>query len=141
MQVKAFIKAFIKASHEERMEFFKYIFKRTKEKFVNYWLGYVDVLRYYIYTGDKKKLYTFSIIAGRYGKGVWFSELNATDIPKLIETIKQGLMKPLQLYVDYGYGGTVYNEYVFNKRQTRLLLQQLEQTMAEEEIYYGDKTD
>lgn len=133
-----FLKAFIKATHKERVEFFKYVFQRVKERFIDYWLGYVSVNRNYIYkTNGEKQLKTFSIIAGKHGKGQWFSQLDANNIQTLIDTIRNGNTKYFNLHVSLGC--SAYQEYTFDKRQTKLLLQQLEQIVDEEEIYVEDQ--
>ena len=129
-----FLKAFVKASNKERREFFRYIFKRTKERFINYWFGYVSVYKQYIRDLDgKEKLHTFSIIVGKHGKGQWFSELDASKIQTLIDSIKSKNNKCFWLHLNLGCGA--YQEYLFDKYQTKLLLQQLEKIVNEEEIY------
>jgi len=126
------IKAFLKASWKDKVEFIQYIFNNLKERFINYWLGSVSVIGQDIHDGGVKKLYTYSIIAGQYGKGVWLSDLKGSGIFDVIEKVKEAQGKKFQLYLNYGYGA--YNEYVFNERLTRLLLDQLLE-LSKQEIY------
>jgi len=126
------IKAFLKASWKDRVEVIQYIFNNFKERFINYWFGRVSVHGQDIHDGGVKKLYTYSIIAGQYGRGVWFSDLKGSGLFNIIEKVKQSQGNRFQLHVDYGCGA--YNEYIFNKRLTRLLLDQLIE-LSKQEIY------
>lgn len=129
------IKLFLKLNWKEKCEVIQCLFNNYKERFIDYWLGNVSVIDQDIYDDGVKKLYTYSIIAGQYGKGVWFSDLKASDLPKVIEKVKESQGKKFNLYVSYGCG--VSNEYTFNKRLTRLLLNLLLE-LNKREIYIDE---
>lgn len=137
------IKIFLQAPCKSKIEIIKYFYTRLKERFIDYWLGTVSVIGQDIHCENnqkewEKKLYTFSIIAGQYGRGVWFSEIPASKISQIIEQLKEAQGKRFQLHIDYGCG--VFNEYTFNKRLTKLLLEQLEE-LSKQEIYYEESEE
>ena len=129
-----FIKAFVQASNKERIEFFRYVFKRIKERFIAYWLGDVSVFRHYISSHEfkKDKLYTISIAVSRFKKGVWFSDIDAKEIQNIINGIKNKPAKKFLLHQNMSCG---YLEYIFNSFQQKLLLNELEKILKEEDIY------
>lgn len=129
-----FIKAFVQASNKERIEFFRYVFKRIKERFIAYWLGDVSVFRHYISSPEfkKDKLYTISIVPSRFKKGAWFSDIDAKEIQNIINGIKNKPAKKFLLHQNMGCG---YLEYTFNSFQQKLLLNELEKILKEEDIY------
>lgn len=129
-----FIGAFLKASNKERLEFIQFIMKRAKQSFIDYWLGHVSVSRHHIVCIDETdKLYTISIIAGRFRRGAWFSNIDAKNIPDIYKSLKECKTKYFQLYLDMGVG--CYLDYNFNRFQQKLLLKELGTILEEEEIY------
>lgn len=136
MKIIKVIKIFLKATNKEKREIIKYFYKKEKQKFVNYFLGFVDVNKYYIDDIDgNTQLYKISIIAGKYGKGVWFSQISAEHIFDIIDKLKETNVSNVRfkLFVDYGCGA--YQNYIFNKYQQKCLLKELEKIMQTEKIY------
>jgi hypothetical protein len=130
-----FIKAFIKATHQERMDFFKWICKKARERFIDFWFGYVEVTRNYISTDEGEKLYTVSIIAGKHGKGQWFKPIDIASIKKILKHLNKN-KKYFDLCIDLGC--SAYQEYTFNKYQQKQLFKKLETMLSEEVIYIED---
>ncbi|WP_434577128.1 hypothetical protein [Thermoanaerobacterium thermosaccharolyticum] len=133
MKIVKIIGIFLKATGKEKREIIKYFYKKAKQRFVNYFLGFVDINKYYIDDIDgNTKLYKISIIAGKYGKGVCFSQISAEHINNIMNKLKEKKSK-LELTIDYGCG--TYQTYTFNKYQQKCLLKELEKIILTEKIY------
>jgi hypothetical protein len=134
MRIIKIIKIFLQASNKDKKEIIKYFYKKKKQKLIDYFFGFAVVNKYYI--DDLKgngALYRFSIIAGRFGKGVLFSQLSARRVNDIIDALKESKPK-LELTIEYGCGA--YQTYIFNRYQQKCLLKKLEEIVRTEKIYY-----
>ncbi|MBP2070865.1 hypothetical protein [Thermoanaerobacterium butyriciformans] len=75
------------------------------------------------------ELYKISIMAGRFGKGVLFSQLSARRINDIVNALKEKKTK-FELTIDYGCGA--YQTYIFNRYQQKCLLRELEEIIKTE---------
>jgi hypothetical protein len=137
MKIIKIIVIFLKASNKDKKEIIKYFYKKKKQKFIDYFFGFAVVNKYYI--DDLKgniALYRFSIMAGRFGKGVLFSQISAKRIKGIIDALKERKPK-LELTINYGCGA--YQTYIFNRYQQKCLLKELEEIVRTEKIYYENQ--
>lgn len=112
--------------------------KKLYNNLKDYWLGNVIITKDYIWDIDnKKKIYTFTIIAIKYKKG---HMLRKIDGKQAFNILKQAIQAQNQnaafdLYVTWDYG--LSQNYFFNKRETRLLINRLTE-LIKEDVYMGD---
>lgn len=109
---------------------------QIKQKFIDYWFGFLNVNKYYIYdTNMNKQLYEISILAGIRGKGVWFSGLLACQIFNIVDELRKAINSNKKFRLHVSYGIYSYLDCTFNKYQQKLLLKELEQIIRTEKIY------
>jgi hypothetical protein len=131
---------FIKAPLKDKKKLVSLIYNDKKESFIDYWFGYVEVRTQDIMVVDydektKNPLYEASIIVGRHGTAQWFSHLDLDVIKQIIEKAKACTSKYFNLHIDFG--GSMYQEYLFTKRQLKMLIPQLED-LVDKEWYKDD---
>lgn len=116
----------------------KRILKRFKKKFIDYWIGFVDVTPDMIYGSwpeGSNRLLSISIIACKHKKGSLISDMPATKIDSIIE--KLGKKKKLQITLYYGCNA--YQECILNKFQQKLLKNKLQELKDKWIIYIDDE--
>jgi hypothetical protein len=126
---------FMKAPLKDKKELISLIYNDKKERFIDYWFGYVEVKTQDIMVVDyddetKNPLYEASINVGRHGTAQWFSHLDLDVIKQIIEKTKNCTSKYFNLHIDFG--GSMYQEYIFTKRQLKMLIPQLEELLDKE---------
>lgn len=103
----------------------KYIVKKIKD----YWIGYVDVHTQDIFVCDDEnrsghnELYEISIIAGKHGRGQWFSHIGKNIVEQLVNDWEFSEKKEFELHLDLGCGA--YQRYTFSKKQKDMLIEKL----------------
>lgn len=113
----------------------KFTFDKLKQNFIDYWFGYVSIVKNYIHCEDGvQRLDSFAIIVGKHRVGQWFSDISPKNIQTLIDNIKNNKNKYFNLYLNLGC--SAYQDYKFNKYQQKLLLKELEK-LQQEKMYYG----
>lgn len=116
-------------------------FEYKKEKFHDYWVGYVSVYTNDIYVLDSNntsghdELYEVSILAGRKGDGQTFSGIGRELIQEIVEKWESSPKKRYHLHISLG--GGAYQEYTFSRKQKEMLIAQLK-PLLQKKWYSGN---
>lgn len=107
--------------------------RHRKQRIIDYWFGDVSVSKQYIYCQDGKRMvHTISVIPSRFRKATWYRDIDIDITNKLIAMLKD-CKKKLEFRLDYGCG--MYQQYMFNKHQQKILLKKLTELIQTEEFY------
>jgi hypothetical protein len=134
---------FIKAPMKDKISILRIIYKDKKERFINYWFGYVEVKTQGIMVVDfdketKNPLYEVSIVVGMHGRGQWFSHIDLDTIKQILEKTEGFNGKYFHLTIDLGSG--MSQDYLFTKRQIKMLIPKLEE-LLDKEWYEDDECE
>lgn len=117
-----------------------------KERFHDYWVGYVNVRTNTIScTNDKtgesqKKIYDITIHCGRNGTGQSFSHIKKDIAEELVKKWEFSDKKAFELHIDIDMGISAFQEYTFTRKQKDMLIEQLK-PLLEKEWYDGEEDD
>lgn len=133
------VKQFIESSTHDKLEVLSMLIKDNmsyhKQRWYDYWIGYVDVHEDTISICNDdgsmtEKIDCLSVSAGRKGDGQIFNNLTKPICEQLVRNWKGKTNKRYRLHLDLG--GSIYQEYDFTKHQRDILIQKLEVTLEKE---------
>ena len=94
-----------------------------KDCLKDYWIGYVEVHEDMILCEDCHKIYSISIICGRYKRGQYFSGIRRDTVNQLVTEWEFSDKKSFRFCLDLGSG--MLQDYVFSKCQKNMLIRDL----------------
>lgn len=133
------VKKFMESSMHDKSEVLGILirdnFNYYKQRWHDYWIGYVDVYEENIseFTEDETmvtKIESVSVIVGRKGDGQSFHNLTRPICEQLVKDWKSNTKKRYRLHLDLG--GSIYQDYVFTRRQKDMLISKLEPILRSE---------
>lgn len=107
----------------------KNIFKKLKNKFIEYWIGFVIVNPHYIYTKGTKQLYYIDLYIGKYKKAYSFSGVGKEALEQIVNDWKYDNSKGFNFHLDYDYG---YQDYTLTRIHKDILVAKLEDYLSKE---------